>query len=211
MSELEDARQQLIEVRELLSADPDNAEFLTLESDLIELITILSAGEVSANLEQSVNEEEPLISATITPLEPENISGNNLNHSKYDDISVEEKVGGAEPDATKSKKKSKVQKDKSSRTFVVPDNLIILESDSAAEKARKKRTVKSLKGKFREKRKEHESNKKQQSWQDFQKKKKKGTKEGSIWATNDHIDGKVGVVGKRTMSEYGDRKRYKLG
>uniref|UniRef100_A0A7S2JQR3 Uncharacterized protein n=1 Tax=Leptocylindrus danicus TaxID=163516 RepID=A0A7S2JQR3_9STRA len=211
MSELEDARQQLIEVRELLSADPDNAEFVTLESDLIELITILSAGEASANLEQSVNEEEPLISATTTPLETENKSGNNLNHSKHDDINVEEKVGGAEPDVAKSKKKSKVQKEKSSRTFVVPDNLIILESDSAAEKARKKRTVKSLKGKFREKRKEHESNKKQQSWQDFQKKKKKGTKEGSIWATNDHIDGKVGVVGKRTMSEYGDRKRYKLG
>ena len=132
MSELEDARQQLIEVRELLSANPDDSEFLTLESDLLELITILSAGEASANLVQNVNGNEASALAPVVPLETDAAEYNDGNHMKHDGASLVETAEGGEPDAAKGRKKSKAQKEKSSRTFVVPDNLIILESDSAS-------------------------------------------------------------------------------
>lgn len=52
-------------------------------------------------------------------------------------------------------------------TFVIPENLRILPSDSEEEKSRKRRKVKHLKGLFHKKRADEEEQDKQKSWQDY--------------------------------------------
>lgn len=213
-SELDDAQEQLKEVRELLGADPNNSEYLTLEVNLIELINILSTDAEPSSSDDHQNGSEH-ITEEETP--PEAITGG------WAPVAVDEGVASAETvpndkvedgtiaavkDPVKKKKKSK-DKERSTK-FEVPENLVALESDSVTEKNRKKRAVKALKSKFREKQKEMESDAKQHSWQSFQKKKRPGVRQGdSIWATSEDIDGKVGVIGKRDKSDYAERKRFK--
>ena len=213
-SELDDAKEQLKEVRELLAADPNNSEFLTLEVNLLELINILSA-----DTEPSVSEDNQNGSENVTEEEespPEAITGSWAPVSIDDETKTSLVQNGkdvndaAEVNKEKTKKKKKSKDKELSAKFEVPETLVILESDSVAEKNRKKRAVKALKNKFREKQKEQESTAKQHSWQSFQKKKRPGIRQGdSIWATSEDIDGKVGVVGKRDKSEYAERKRLK--
>jgi survival of motor neuron-related-splicing factor 30 len=107
--------------------------------------------------------------------------------------------------ASKKGKKSLALPD----TFEIPAHLIPLESDTDKERNRKRRTIKALKSKWKEQKKEAESSLKQKSWQSFQKKSigrsKAGVSAGessSIFSTAVGEDGstKVGVVsapGKR--------------
>jgi hypothetical protein len=104
-----------------------------------------------------------------------------------------------EASAESSKKKSKlVTSGKVNKEFEVPPHLIPNEGDSESDKNKKRRTIKALKSKWREKQKEMESEKKQQSWQSFQKKKSNSTsankERGSIFSTADIGNSKVGVV-----------------
>lgn len=105
----------------------------------------------------------------------------------------------------KSKKKEKI------KDFVLPPHLIPNEGDSEAELNRKRRAAKALKNKWRQRKKEVESTNKQKSWQSFQKKaKRKGGDDGeSIFSTKDGVSDRVGVVSKKTMTEFGSRKRHK--
>jgi survival-of-motor-neuron-related-splicing factor 30 len=121
-------------------------------------------------------------------------------------------VVGSEPEKplqqTAAKKKSKKVKE-----FEVPAHLLIHEADTEAEKNRKRRAIKALKNKWRERKKEVETEMKQQSWQSFQQKtlKKRKDENTSIFATQegDHA-AKVGVVSaSRGMTEFGERKRHK--
>ena len=89
-------------------------------------------GEASANLVQNVNGNEASALAPVVPLETEAAEYNDGNHKTDEGTSSVETAEEGEPDAAKGRKKNKAQKEKSSRTFVVPDNLIILESDSAS-------------------------------------------------------------------------------
>ena len=104
------------------------------------------------------------------------------------------------------------------KEFEVPNHLIPVEGESEAERNKKRRAIKALKNKYREKKKEMESTMKQQSWQNFQKKTKKSGGSGdstTIFSTATSSTtnmGKVGVVtvsGGRHITEYGERKRHK--
>jgi len=83
-------------------------------------------------------------------------------------------------------------------TFQVPSHLIPLESDTAAEQNRKRRTIKALKRQHKHKIKEVECTNKQQSWQQFSAKAstKKSIKSSSIWRTSESRG--VGVVTSAT-------------
>lgn len=52
-------------------------------------------------------------------------------------------------------------------TFVIPDHLKMLPTDTEEEKMRKRKKVKHLKSHFKAKEKEEEGNEKQQSWKDY--------------------------------------------
>ena len=217
MGELEDAKEQLEEVRELLTADPSNGEFLKLENDLLELINLLSADHNSSSVATGGEEKNDGDGGSCS--EWQAVDSASQKWEPVVEQSAEEEKGKNDDDAVtktgKSKsenppKKKKKSKKKEASVFEVPENLVILETDSEQEKKRKSRIVKNLKNKFREKQKEKRTTENQQSWKNFNKKKRAGTRQESIWATSGD-DGKVGVVGKRAQSEYSERKRYKMG
>ena len=104
--------------------------------------------------------------------------------------------------------------------FEIPTHLQPVPSDTDAERKKKTRAIKALKSKHREKTKEVETAQKQKSWQDFvsggkKKKKRKGVTggEGSIFATEDGVQARTGVIGggggRGTVSGFDDRKRHK--
>merc|ERR1712151_242102 len=78
-----------------------------------------------------------------------------------------------------NKDKDKAKKMKVPSEFSAPSHLIPLASDTDAEKNKKRRTLKALKSKWRERVKEKTSEKKRKSWKDFnnKKRKKSGTKD----------------------------------
>lgn len=86
--------------------------------------------------------------------------------------------------------------------FEVPAHLTPLPSDTEAERQKKRRAIKALKSKFKNKQMTVESEVKQKHWQNFmQKKSKKNhnyynkmTSTGSIFQTQESIDSKVGVI-----------------
>jgi len=103
-------------------------------------------------------------------------------------------LGGQEPPKKKLKASTNV-----SDEFEVPENLIIRDTDTDAEKNRKRRKLKAIKSKWREKKKEVESLKKQKSWQSFQKK-KKVKKNKSVFSTDD--GGRFTSVEERTRHNF---------
>jgi len=103
--------------------------------------------------------------------------------------------------AAPPKKKLKI------KDFEIPEHLKPKEGDTEAETNKKRRAVKKLKNKWREKKKEVESTQKQQSWQSFQSKKKR--KDKSIFATQEGSNARVGVISANSMTEFGERKRHK--
>ncbi|KAL3922798.1 MAG: hypothetical protein SGILL_002011 [Bacillariaceae sp.] len=112
---------------------------------------------------------------------------------------------------TTTVKKSKKLKKEKIEDFVLPAHLIPNETDSEAERNKKRRAAKALKSKYRAKKKEVESNNKQKSWQSFQKKTNKRKKDdgGSIFATKEGVSDRVGVVSKKQMTEFGSRQKHK--
>jgi len=113
----------------------------------------------------------------------------------------------------KKKKKKKSSATEESQTFELPQHLIPLESDTAAQKLKKARAAKSLKSKFRSKQKEVEATKKANDWKSFATKTKK--KSSSIFSTEEGVNARVGVVsggGMRGMTEFerDQKKRHKF-
>ncbi|CAN0023037.1 unnamed protein product [Pylaiella littoralis] len=105
-------------------------------------------------------------------------------------------------------------------SFAIPEGLRLQEGDSEAERERKRKKVKALKGRFKLKQKDAVVNNKQASWQAFQtkgaKKKAKGSmaavslKKGSIFASPEGLEGKVGVTGSgQGITEQAARKKFK--
>ena len=175
---------QLADVLELLKASPDDAALLSLKNDLEELLEL-----TKASLPQplaSVLQEESTTTWEIT-----NKSAADSSSSSIPDPSSE--IPGAA--ASLEKKKLKKVKD-----FEVPEHLKPLDTDTEQEKNKKQRALKALKNKWRERKKEVESARKQQSWQSFQTRTWKKRKADSIFTTQD---------GSRSMTEFGERKRHK--
>jgi len=122
----------------------------------------------------------------------------------------------ANPPAAKKSKKSKTQP-LIAASFEIPTHLVPLPSDTESERNKKRRAIKALKSKWRERVKESNTTQKQKSWQDFvgkgKKKKKPGVAKvgGSIFKTEDGVNARVGVIGSgKSMTEFGERKRFKM-
>jgi hypothetical protein len=172
-NQISECETQLVDIQELLKASPDDAALLSLKTDLEELLEL-----TRASLPQALPETESL-------LETSNAVERSVLTAEQETI----------PEAVADNKKLKKVKN-----FEVPEHLKPLETDSEQEKNKKYRALKTLKNKWRERKKEVESAKKQQSWQSFQTKKKRKFPADSIFATHD---------GSRSMTEFGQRKRHK--
>jgi len=122
--------------------------------------------------------------------------------------------GGGEIVASIKKAPHKVKKSKKQKKvkdFTLPSHLIPNDEDTDTERNKKRRAAKSLKDKWRHQRKEIESDNRQKSWQSFQKKTvgKRVDETGSIFATKEGVNDRVGVVSKKQLTEFGARKRHK--
>lgn len=242
---LEEQQQQLEEIEKLLSQSPEDPSLLSLKADLLELIAVTTGGVVAATapigeeaggsstVTQPIAdpisvEDAAQIShwSTVTesasgvkrPLEEQvGVTNSTVDEqqqqqqqAKTREVVEETEVLTQESQPNKKKKKTIVPKE-----FVVPAHLQPNETDSKAEENRKKRAIKALKNQWRAQRKDQEANKKQKSWQDFQKKKKIGGGSGggaattSIFTTSTDEGAKVGVVGGRQLTDFASRKRHK--
>lgn len=209
--QLQEYESQLADIEELLQADPTDEGMLKLKSDLVELIALTKEEQGD---DAPVKEEEAAPPAAPVDDAPEPQSRSTVVPASaaapavsesipLPSISVPASATSASSSGEPPKKKLKKLKD-----FEAPAHLQVQEGDNEKETNRKKRAVKALKQKHREKQREYESVKKQQSWQNFSKK-KGSKKKKSIFATQDGTHAKVGVVSGGSMTEFGERKRHK--
>jgi survival-of-motor-neuron-related-splicing factor 30 len=234
---LQEYSDQLNQIQDLLRDDPTNAEFLQLKKDLMELISLTTHQEqlksVSSGLlvlgassgaphtgSKEQEEKEPVrkgIEAIYSP--SENADHEEKKKSEAATFPLSKKSTSAKTNmveptemATAAISKRKVPAN-ISETFQVPSHLIPLESDTAAEQNRKRRTIKALKRQHKEKVKELHATSKQQSWQQFSSKamKKIKGKADSIWRTSETRG--VGVVGTDVQKQEAahSSKRFKSG
>ena len=206
--QLQEYQSQLVDIEELLQDDPTDESLLKLKSDLLELIALSQEDAAAATattttisndiLTSTTEAKQSLSSATIL---------NEFEQTDHGDVKDDEDQLDQSTQQLPKKKLKKL------KDFEIPSHLQILDTDSEKEKTRKKRAVKLLKSKHREKQREYETTKKQQSWQNFHKKsgKKRTSQPTSIFATQDGILSKVGVVSMGTgMTELHERKRHKF-
>ena len=199
---LQEYTKQLADIEELLKDTPDDECLLSLKDDIVMLITLTKAessrvdycdteyparetsdpAEFVSQQDDDNDEAESHVTGTV--------------NTSMTEISIE-----VTPQPEKKKKLQNV------KDFEIPAHLVPNENDSEAEKNKKWRAIKALKSKWREKRKEFDSSKKQQTWQNFQQKKKQ--KDKSIFATQDGENAKTGVISGGTMTGFGARKRHK--
>jgi hypothetical protein len=195
---------QLADVVALLQSTPDDAALLNLKSDLEELIAITRplvsppayAGSAAANESDGALETTTAESASIAAFSLTVESAALANHDRD------------KPDLPSKPPPKKKQKNLSEE-FEVPQRLIVLGTDTEAEATRKRRAIKALKSKWRERKKEAETEMKQQSWQTFQQKKKTTSRMfGTLEGDN---DSKVGVATSgRHLTQTGERKRHNV-
>uniref|UniRef100_A0A7S4AT14 Uncharacterized protein n=1 Tax=Pseudo-nitzschia australis TaxID=44445 RepID=A0A7S4AT14_9STRA len=130
----------------------------------------------------------------------EGVSANSSSES----AAKKEKPHKAKKSGIGSKKPKKV------KDFVMPDHLIPNDEDTETERNKKRRAAKSLKNKWRLQKKEIQSDNRQKSWQSFQKKSHSASStSGSIFATKEGVNDRVGVVSKKQLTDFGARKRHK--
>jgi survival-of-motor-neuron-related-splicing factor 30 len=190
--QLAEYESQLADVIDLLEASPADESLMNLKADLEELIAITKQSFAAGQAEEAIHGEGQSLASALDAAASKAVSTAVLDDLEH----------APTPSVEPPKKKAKVSKE-----FDVPKHLIIIDTDTEAEKNRKKRAVKALKSKWREQKKQAESEKKQKSWQNFSKKK---VKSKSIFSTSDSTDAKVGVVSvSRTLTDQGERKRHK--
>ena len=232
MSEIAEYQSQLDGVEELLKESPQDESLLKLKSDLLELISLVSGaddtGEGATELEVPLDTaiEEGKGSGKGDTKEEIRVEESDNEHSgKSPSIAAEqttsssttaalpkEQPSNGTSDPSKSAKAKKKSSKIVTKPFEIPAHLLPLDSDTDAERKRKRRTIKALKSQHRSNVKSYESEKKQQSWLDFSKKKKK-KKDSSIFATGEGLGAKVGVIsgGGKRASESGNGKKQKRG
>jgi len=223
---------QLAEINEMIEAEPSD-ELLELKQDILRLIAetkeqgtkestttvtesngketqAADADLASAPIEQSI--EIPADTNDQTTASDHSHSRNKTDADSYPTSNKTDETVAVSKKNKKSKKANSVPS-----TFEIPTHLVPLDSDTEAERNRKRRAIKTLKSKWRERVKESTTTKKQKSWQDFvgkgKKKRKKGVKNvgGSIFKTEDGVNARVGVIGSgKSMTEFGERKRFKM-
>lgn len=150
--------------------------------------------------------------STITSAQAKRLPEDDLRGSTEQEADVVAAAGGGSEEhaqqQTHGHKRKKSSSSSPSNEFIIPPNLKPDEKDSRGEANRKKRAIKAMKNQWRTQRKEHDANKKQKSWQDFQKRGKAGST-SSIFSTSTDTNAKVGVVGERNLTNFASRKRHK--
>jgi survival-of-motor-neuron-related-splicing factor 30 len=215
MDQVREYETQLADVEALLQATPDDPSLVSLKSDLVELLAITKESISTEASESAVNESaqaDPAADFSETWIQtnddvPADLSSSTAIASASASDGLKRSDGPEDAEATAAAEQPPKKKAKKLKDFEVPEHLVPLDTDTDAEKNRKRRAIKTLKNKHRERKKEVESDKKQKSWQSFQKKKVK-TKD-SMFSTQDG-DAKVGVVSVsgRQLTEFGERKRH---
>jgi len=183
---------QLRDVEALLQDSPEDASLQSLKSDLLELISIAKQSAPSAPHENEetklpaiagdvfdkalqaavgtsvgVVDEESKTEAAATAASS-NTFADTMQEAAVLAAGIPTSIDASSAGKDVPKKKSK----KPAAEFEVPQHLIPLDTDSAAERNKKRRAIKALKSKWKQSKKEAESAQKQKSWQSFQKKKK---------------------------------------
>jgi survival-of-motor-neuron-related-splicing factor 30 len=189
--EIGEYQAQLASIEQLLEATPDDESLLALKKDLVELLELTKSSASSGTTTVAEPASPP------PPMEWAVDAG--AAAALMATVDVPPPTGDAETGKKKSKKVME---------FVVPPHLIVNETDSEADKKKKYRALKALKSQHREKKREFEHEKKQNAWQSFQKKKKSGDG-SSIFATQESVNDRVGVVSKKTKTDFGSRQRHK--
>jgi hypothetical protein len=230
IDEIEEYKGQLADVEGLLKESPNDASLLSLKRDLMELLEV--SGGTSAlrtaeadeeDEEQAEQEDEAQQHGTPAHETTASLADNALDQALRNAVGS---IGGEaallsaaaaavvpEPDVHNNKKPmaaapaaAAAKKKKVKTEFEIPNHLEINESDTTAEKNKKKRAIKALKSKWKESVKEAESEQKQKSWQSFQK--KRNVKGDSIFKTGDTAVGVVSAAGRK-LTDFEDRKRHK--
>ncbi len=228
MEQIAEYESQLAGIVELLNESPGDESLLALKKDMEELLELSRANLAAdaSTIETFAEPDEPKMAASTEDLElpppplpppppplPETNSadGASVNYAVAGLQQSQDEPVAAAAAASVSKKekphKAKKSKKKKVKDFVLPDHLIPNDEDTDAERTKKKRAAKALKNKWRLQKKEIESNNRQASWQSFQK--KSSSSSGSIFATKEGLNDRVGVVSKKQLTEFGARKRHK--
>jgi survival of motor neuron-related-splicing factor 30 len=228
--QIQEYESQLLDVQALLEASPGDPALVSLQSDLIELLSltrpqqlITAASMPTTRIETTTTSEQIMTSVSVFDKELAVAVGKSIGRDDEETFQVgdEQPISFADTmqeaaiEADQSviprtidtgreppKKKSKTIKEE----FEVPQHLIGLETDTDAERNKKQRALKALKSKWRESKKEIESANKQKSWQSFQKKNK--VKSSSMFKTGDAAVGVVSAAG-RQLTDFAERKRHK--
>jgi hypothetical protein len=191
--------EQLAGIEQLLVVTPNDESLLALKRDLVELLE-LTKGNASSSISANV----PELSLS-PPLVQDAVEQPSMDVAVAAGAAAASTAAGDESPMIETETgKRKIKKIKD---FVVPPHLIVSETDSEADKKKKRRALKALKSQHREKRREFEHEKKQNAWQSFQKKKKTG--DSSIFATKESVDDRVGVISTKTKTDFSSRQRHK--
>lgn len=196
---LPEYQSQLADIEILLADAPDEESLLKLKSDLLELIELTQAGEMNNMPDTAIAGRNTAIAGEESPM--------GTNGAKISDVqNPSDEAGTMEVKPNINKKAKKKLK----KPFEIPEHLLPLESDTEAQRNKKKRTIKSLKSKHKAAQKEYESNQKQNAWLDFSKKKRKKGRSGgeSIFKTTEG-GGKVGVIAGTNDGNIGSSKRQR--
>jgi survival of motor neuron-related-splicing factor 30 len=218
--QIQEYESQLADVEALLEASPEDPSLLSLKSDLMELLAITkqqtadaltgSATEASSErLKSSFSVFDRELEAAVgKSIGREEVEGQvEQGHSFADTIIEASLLADSVPKTVEAGREPPSKKAKTLKEeFEVPPHLIALDTDTDAERNKKHRALKALKSKWKETKKEMESEQKQKSWHSFQKKKK--LKTSSIFKTGDAAVGVVSAAG-RQLTEFGERKRHK--
>jgi survival-of-motor-neuron-related-splicing factor 30 len=213
--QLREYETQLADVENLLVESPDDPSLLSLQSDLLELIAITKSSIQPPTAAAASDTFDLALKAAVVQSaldDDENDKPPSAPGASFVDTLEEAATMAYASVATTTAKEVPKKKSKSTvkTEFEVPKHLIPLDTDTEAERNKKRRALKALKSKWRERQKETETTLKQKSWQNFQKKKKLDSKP-SIFSTGNSTT--VGVVsastGGRQLTEVGERKRHK--
>jgi survival-of-motor-neuron-related-splicing factor 30 len=197
--QLAEYESQLADIEQLLQASPQDESLLALKKDLMELVTLTRTTLGHSSIPEHEDAHVP-VAAVSSAMQAGATAAVNANDNDIEEDEVVEDPNNLN-NSTNKKKRKKL------KDFVLPEHLIPLDTDTEAERNKKRRTAKALKNKYRLKKKEVESENKQKSWQSFQKKTKSGG--GSIFATQEGVDDRVGVISKKQMTDFEGRKRHK--
>jgi survival-of-motor-neuron-related-splicing factor 30 len=216
--QLAEYESQLADIEQLLQATPEDESLSALKKDLVELVTLtrttLGIPTPTAAVpppppplpdqEQREDVAQVQVSAVSATMQAGTAAAANSNDKDEEEVVEEDSNNNNLNNSTNNNNKKKRKK---LRDFVLPEHLIPLDTDTEAERNKKRRTAKALKNKYRQKKKEVESDNKQKDWQSFQKKTKSGG--GSIFATQEGVADRVGVISKKQMTDFEGRKRHK--